>query len=60
MTRGRSRAEVLRDYEETWDEHRGNLHAAAARLGMTKTALERALYRARKDGVQVRISGVKY
>jgi hypothetical protein len=50
----------MRDYNETWDEHRGNVHLAAARLGMTKAALERALYRARAAGEPVCMSGVKY
>ena len=56
----KTRDQWLPLYEETWDRHRGNLHLAAPILGMTKTALERAIYRARKAGVQVRMSGVRY
>jgi hypothetical protein len=60
MSRGIPRDELLDRYNELWDRHKGNLHLAAPLLGMTKAALERALYRARAAGVEVRMSGVRY
>lgn len=41
---------LLEDFEDTRDYHGGDVIVAAARLGMTVTALERALHRAKADG----------
>ena len=54
------RDEWLPDYEMTWDRHKGNTMLAAQILGMKRETLERAIYRARAAGVQIRISGVRY
>jgi biotin operon repressor len=59
-TSGRSREDLLRDYNELWDRHRGNTLVAAELLGMTRAALERAIYRARATGFTVRTSGTRY
>jgi len=60
MGRGKPRAELLYEYNKLWDRHRGNTLIAAQLLGMTRAALERAIYRARADGIQVRTSGTRY
>ncbi len=48
--RGRSRADVVEDYLDTWDHHLGYLPAAATRLGLTEYSLEQAL---RRSGMPV-------
>jgi hypothetical protein len=45
---------VIHEYLHTWDRHKGSVVIAAGILGMTPIALQRALYRARSDGEQVR------
>lgn len=44
---------LAHDFIDTQHEHGGNVEAAAVRLGVTWGGLTRALYRARKDGVEV-------
>ena len=41
---------VVSEFLHTFDRHRGRITVAAPILGMTPHALQRALYRARKDG----------
>lgn len=48
-----SREEMLRIFEDTRPIHHGKIDQAAPILGMTEESLERALYRARKAGVDV-------
>lgn len=45
---------VISEFKHTWSRHGGRISIAAPILGMTPHALQRALYRARKDGVDVR------
>jgi uncharacterized damage-inducible protein DinB len=47
--------DLLAEYEHTWDRHRGQVSVAAAILGMKPASLSRALYRARKRGIEVRM-----
>ena len=54
------RDDLLREYNAGYPWHKGNLHVAAQQMGMTKSALARALYRARAAGIEVRWSGVRY
>jgi hypothetical protein len=58
VRRGRSRADVVEDYLDTWDHHLGYVPAAAARLGMTESTLMRLLYRARADGANITFTGI--
>lgn len=44
---------VIEDFQHTRGEHGGNTRLAAARLGVTRDALERALWRARAAGVDI-------
>lgn len=47
--------EILVDnFHDTYWQHRGDIRAAAVRLDTTVHALQRALYRARKEGIEVR------
>lgn len=46
-------AEVVEDFEWTRPYHRGDVELAALRLGMSPTALEQALRRARRLGHHV-------
>lgn len=48
------RAELVAEFRHTWDRHHGSVVIAAGILDMTPMALSRALYRARKAGVQLR------
>lgn len=50
---GRPIDHIVEDFRDTFDSHGGNTLAAAQRLGMTTTALERALHRARAAGHEV-------
>lgn len=52
----RDATELLEDYLDTWDEHLGDVVAAAGRLAVKPQALARALYRARARGVDVRFT----
>lgn len=52
--RGRRPHELVEDYHDTWDYHLGDLDVAAARLGMSRNALEKNLSRARQAGLHVR------
>jgi len=49
----RARAEVVEDFLDTYEHHNGRIDIAAHRLGMTTTALERALHRANADGAGI-------
>jgi ABC-type molybdate transport system permease subunit len=51
--RGLPRALVVSEFRHTYGRHGGRITVAAPILGMTPTALSRALYRARKDGERV-------
>ena len=44
---------VVSEFLHTYARHGGRITLAAAILGMTPHALQRALYRARKDGERV-------
>jgi hypothetical protein len=44
---------VVSEFMHTYGRHGGRITLAARILGMTPHALQRALYRARKDGEQV-------
>lgn len=48
------REDVVAEFLHTWDRHGGKVSIAAGILEMTPVALSRALYRARKDGVDLR------
>lgn len=50
---GRHRQALVEDYLDTMWEHRGDVRAAAVRLGVSLGSLEQALRRARRDGVDV-------
>lgn len=50
---GRPRDVVIEDFLDTHWEHRGYIPAAAIRLGLTETSLERTLTLARRDGVEL-------
>jgi len=54
------RDDLIREYNELYFIHHGNLHTAAQMLDMNKESLERALYRARAAGIEVRWTGMKY
>lgn len=49
----RSRDEVVSLFNETYSRHGGRVDQAAAILGMSPSSLDRALFRAKKDGVEV-------
>lgn len=49
----RTRQVLIEDYLDTLGYHGGDVLVAAERLGMSVDALERALFRARKDGIEV-------
>ena len=53
MTKQRLRADVLDDFQWTYAEHDGFVSVAADRLGMSMSALSRALYRANSAGAGV-------
>lgn len=55
--RRRSRAEVIEDFLDTRDHHLGEIQVAADRLGVTPGSLERTLYRAKADGMDIRFHG---
>lgn len=48
------REELIEDYHDTWDYHLGDLDIAAARLGVSRAALEQNISRARRDGHSIR------
>jgi hypothetical protein len=50
---GLPRAVVISEFQHTYSRHGGSVSAAASILGMTPVALQRALYRARKDGERI-------
>lgn len=47
-------AYLVEDFHDTYVDHGGNVLAAAARLGHTPQYLERQLYRARREGMEVK------
>lgn len=47
--RTRSSEELLEDYADTFEHHQGDWDIAASRLGVSREALERAVYRARRS-----------
>jgi hypothetical protein len=49
-----TREEVIAEFEWTVPRHGGNIAVAAQILGMTVVALERTLYRAKREG-QVKV-----
>lgn len=55
--RRRSRAEVVEDFLDSFDHHLGEIRVAADRLGVNPGSLERTLYLARADGVDVCFHG---
>lgn len=52
--RGRDRADVVEEFNHTWPRHGGQIVVAAPILGMTTDALEAALHRARRAGLDVK------
>ena len=48
---------VVEDFLDTFDHHQGDIHIAAHRLGMKPKSLERALYRARAAGHDIKFHG---
>ena len=48
---------VAEDFLDTFDHHQGDIHIAAHRLGMKPKSLERALYRARAAGHDIKFHG---
>lgn len=52
--RGRDRADVVEEFNHTWPRHGGQTVVAAPILGMTSDALEAALHRARRAGLDVK------
>ena len=52
MTTQRKRENVIEEFEELRPRHNGVIVDAAPMMGMTPNALERALYRARKNGYE--------
>ena len=55
----RDREQVVEDFLDTWDHHRGQVDIAAHRLGMKPSALEQALRRANRDGADVSFVGAE-
>ena len=51
-----SNEELVAEFEWTRPRHGGDITVAAAIFGMTPEGIERALYRARKRGVEVEFS----
>lgn len=49
----RTREVLIEDYLDTLGHHGGDIKLAAERLGMAVNSLERALFRAREDGITV-------
>jgi DNA-binding NtrC family response regulator len=48
-----TREELIHEFKWTWGRHRGRTSIAAEILGIKENTLERALSRARKDGVAI-------
>lgn len=48
------RHEIAAEFKHTWPRHRGSVRQAASIFDMTPEALVRALYRAKRDGIDVR------
>ena len=48
-----TREELITEYQWTWPRHHGVISVAAEILGMTPSALARALSRAKRDGALV-------
>jgi hypothetical protein len=60
MPAGMPRDLVLAEFEHTRGRHGGHVSLAAPILGMSMDALSRALFRAKRDGIDVRfINDVK-
>ena len=54
MSRGLPRHLVVSEFQHTYTRHGGRVSIAAPILGMRNEALARALFRARKNGYDVR------
>jgi hypothetical protein len=51
----RLRTEIADEFMHTWDRHGGRVSVAAPILGLRPDNLARALYRARQDGMEVKM-----
>ena len=52
----RKRADVIREFNESWDDHHGHVAVAAPLMGMSVSALDRALFRAKAAGVEIKFT----
>lgn len=50
---GRPFEYVIEDFLDTWSHHGGDVALAAQRLGLSRDAMSRALYRARANGLDI-------